>query len=88
MRSQNKSALVNIDGYIVYRRETRVGELNYVWDIEAGNRDKTIMIGRYATEGRAIEVLSLIENHIYEIERMKLFPEDGFVNPVFEMPAE
>jgi len=45
-------------------------------------------LGWYATEDRALEVLNAIQEHIWECERSKLFPEDGYVEPIYTMPAE
>jgi hypothetical protein len=45
-------------------------------------------LGWYATEERALEILNAIQEHIWECERSKLFPEDGYVEPIYTMPTE
>jgi len=47
-----------------------------------------INVAAYETRERAMEVLDYIQTRIEDYERFKLFPGDGYINPVFEMPAE
>ena len=88
VRSQDKKLLVIAEGF-EQSDKFKDNDGHFVIAVHSsGSFKAATYMGAYATEERALQVLQLIGYHIYETERMKLFPLDGFVNPVFEMPEE
>ena len=45
-----------------------------------------VLLGSYKTRDRALQVLDEIQGAIWESERAKIFPKDGYVAPVYTMP--
>lgn len=95
IRSQNREVLVNIDGYVTYKRETRVGELKYVYDIEASSKDRVVHLARYPAEERALQVIDTMQKAIYQLKRIELcayglgeMSDATMEQLIFQMPAE
>ena len=83
IRSQNKQVLINVNGYVTYTRETRIGERKYVYEINASSREHAAHLSTYTTEERALQVLDSIQQFIACNGEM-----NGCKFNVFEMPAE
>jgi hypothetical protein len=46
------------------------------------------LIGWYASKERALQILDEIQEAIWESVRAVTFPNDGYVAPIYTMPAE
>jgi len=85
IRSQNKECLgyTNKIGYTDFASFQRKG--HYIVDDDESNH---AYLGEYPTKERALQVMDEIQGHIWESVRAVTFPNDGYVAPIFEMPAE
>jgi len=87
IRSQNKASLINSKSlHIAEKTNNETEKVDFaIVEMEAEYR---IDLGVFETKSRAIKVLDEIQNAIWETERMKLFPQDGFVSPIYQMPEK
>ena len=79
IRSQDRKRLVEIKDCIGTTEDGRVYKAD-----SAARED--VAIGKYATEGRAMEVMDEIHRYIEEVEKVKL--NASFYNPQFCPKAE
>ena len=85
IRSQNKQLLINVNGYVTYTRETRIGEHKYIYEITASSREYAAHLGKYTTEERALQVIDEIQQFIVDCEHCK---DNKMFYPVFQMDEE
>ena len=50
--------------------------------------DSFIVLGKYSSQERALQILDEVQGHIWESVRAVTFPNDGYVAPIYTMPAE
>jgi hypothetical protein len=83
IRSQNKESLgcTNKIGYTDFTTFQRRG--HFIVDADENNH---ALLGEYTTKDRALQVLDEMQGAIWESERAKIFPKDGYVAPVYTMP--
>jgi len=83
IRSQNKESLgcTNKIGYTDFTTFQRRG--HFIVDADENNH---ALLGEYTTKDRALQVLDEMQGAIWESERAKISPKDGYVAPVYTMP--
>jgi hypothetical protein len=85
IRSQNKLGLIDAKN-IQIGKVTETEQVRY--ELSEMYENIHFLLGLYGTETRAIEVLDMIQNRIYDIEFLKTHPEQGHAGAIFEMPEE
>ena len=95
VRAQNRKGLKLVNDIVLCDIEEAVKNSDNPFDckykstqLKAFDHDNATILGEYSTKERALQVLDEIQGHIWESVRAVTFPNDGYVAPIFEMPAE
>jgi hypothetical protein len=88
IRSQNKKMLIQAYRLSIDPGNHFTDEYSKCTPVFRISENACTCLGEYTTKERALQVLDEIQGAIWESVRAVTFPNDGYVAPIYQMPAE